>query len=199
MWLPDAWQCWRPVWTGLWATKSSERHPSPWQGAGTKWTVRSLSTKTILWLFSDSFQWAPTEVDRIGHSRIWPRKTSVMNYISMCAAAAAMVPQIPLWHMRAWKIYVRYCHFEPAHCCAGHNSFKYFMHFEWKICAYTWHCILISQRHYKGTRADMISPNARQCEENWICCRKFCTWAQASAYVSIHGLCNPQWYFRLDG
>jgi len=33
----------------LWATWSSGRCPCSWQGVGTRWSLRSLPTQTILW------------------------------------------------------------------------------------------------------------------------------------------------------
>lgn len=50
-------------------------------------------------LFSDSLQGAPKGVDRIVCSRICSRETIAMDCISTCSAAAAVVPQILLWHI----------------------------------------------------------------------------------------------------
>ena len=45
------WQCSRPGWMELWATWSGGRCPCSWQGGGTRWSLRSLPTQTILWFY----------------------------------------------------------------------------------------------------------------------------------------------------
>lgn len=42
--------CSRPHQVGLWATWSSWRYQSPWQEGWTRWSLKSLSTQTILLL-----------------------------------------------------------------------------------------------------------------------------------------------------
>lgn len=103
-------------------------------------------------LLSDSLQRAPTGVARIVHSRICSRETIGMDCISMCLSAAAAVPQYFCGTYRACNTQGTYCHFEPALCCAWHNSFKYLKHFKWKN---TWHYTLMSQRHCKVTTVDL--------------------------------------------
>ena len=49
LWLPPPWKCSRPGWMELWATWSSGRCPYSWQGFGTRWSLRSLPTLTVLW------------------------------------------------------------------------------------------------------------------------------------------------------
>jgi len=41
----------RPGWMELWATWSSGRCPCSWLGVGTRWSIRSLPTLTILWFY----------------------------------------------------------------------------------------------------------------------------------------------------
>jgi len=39
-------------WMGVWAIWSSGRYPCPWQGSvGTRCSVRSIPTQTILWFY----------------------------------------------------------------------------------------------------------------------------------------------------
>ena len=46
-----------PGWMGLWASWSSGRCPCPWQGVGTRWSLRSLLTQTILWVYDSMILW----------------------------------------------------------------------------------------------------------------------------------------------
>lgn len=39
----------KPGWRGLWTTRTSGRHPWPWQEDGTEWALRTLLTQTTLW------------------------------------------------------------------------------------------------------------------------------------------------------
>lgn len=48
-WISLLWKRSRPRWLGLWASCSPERCPCPWQGAGTRWSIRSVPTQAILW------------------------------------------------------------------------------------------------------------------------------------------------------
>ena len=55
LWLPRPWKCSGLGWMGLWATWSSGRCPCPWQGLGTRWSLKSLPTQPILWFYDFSF------------------------------------------------------------------------------------------------------------------------------------------------
>lgn len=48
------WKCFRPCWMKIWATRSSERCPSPQQGFGARWSLRSSPSQTILWFCNES-------------------------------------------------------------------------------------------------------------------------------------------------
>jgi len=54
------WQCSRLDWTGLWAPWSGGRVPAHGRGGGTRWSVRSLPTQTILCFYDYFVVLAPT-------------------------------------------------------------------------------------------------------------------------------------------
>ena len=57
----------RPGWVELWATWSSGRCPCSWQGGGTRWSLRSFPTQTMLWFYAMLWSWlAPGKVCKAG-------------------------------------------------------------------------------------------------------------------------------------
>lgn len=51
------WKCSRPCWMKLWATRCSERSPSPQQGFGTRCSLRSFLIQTFDSVMSLWFSW----------------------------------------------------------------------------------------------------------------------------------------------